>query len=50
MWLLFVEAGMALFLLIFIVWWTMFAGRKPTHPPAQKPPLPKDDASDRTQQ
>ena len=23
------EAGMALFLLIFIVWWTMFSGRKP---------------------
>jgi len=48
MWLLFVEAGMALFLLIFIVWWTMFAGKKPTRPPAQKPLPPKDDASDRT--
>ena len=23
-----VEAGIALFLLVFIVWWTMFAGRK----------------------
>jgi hypothetical protein len=30
MWILFLEAGVALFLLIFIVWWTMFAGRKPT--------------------
>jgi hypothetical protein len=28
MWLLFLEAGMALGLLIFIVWWTMFSGRK----------------------
>jgi len=28
MWLLFVEAGFAAFLLIFIVWWTMFAGKK----------------------
>jgi Ca2+/Na+ antiporter len=29
MWILMLEAGMALFLLIFIVWWTMFSGRKP---------------------
>ena len=28
MWILLVEAGVALFLLVFIVWWTMFAGRK----------------------
>jgi len=27
MWLLFLEAGIALLLLIFIVWWTMFSGR-----------------------
>lgn len=27
MWLLFLEAGMAFALLIFIVWWTMFSGR-----------------------
>ena len=27
MWLLFVEAGIALFLIIFIVWWTMFSGK-----------------------
>jgi hypothetical protein len=26
--LLFLEAGLALGLLIFIVWWTMFSGRK----------------------
>jgi hypothetical protein len=37
MWILMVEAGVALFLLVFIVWWTMFAGRSDTHDdPAQK--------------
>ncbi|WP_293778925.1 hypothetical protein [uncultured Oxalicibacterium sp.] len=41
MWLLFVEAGIALFLLIFIVWWTMFAGRKQPHRSVRKTPLPK---------
>jgi hypothetical protein len=44
MWLLFVEAGVALFLLIFIVWWTMFSGRKPDHSPDEKAPSPNDDA------
>lgn len=29
MWILLVEALFALFLLVFIVWWTMFAGKKP---------------------
>lgn len=28
MWLLMLEAGLALGLLIFLVWWTMFSGRK----------------------
>lgn len=28
MWLLFLEAGLALGLLVFIVWWTMFSGNK----------------------
>lgn len=27
MWILLLEAGAALFLLLFFVWWTMFAGR-----------------------
>lgn len=41
MWILMVEAGVALFLLVFIVWWTMFAGRKdvrdePAHKDADK--------------
>jgi hypothetical protein len=29
MWLLMAEALVALFLLVFIVWWTMYSGRKP---------------------
>lgn len=33
MWLIIVEALAALALLIFIVWWTMFSGRKPDRPP-----------------
>ena len=31
MWLLLVEAGVALFLLVFIVWWTMYQGPRPSH-------------------
>jgi hypothetical protein len=34
MWILLLEAGVALFLLVFIVWWTMFSGRKPERPGA----------------
>jgi hypothetical protein len=36
MWLLLLEAGVAMFLLVFIVWWTMFAGRKPEAPPRER--------------
>lgn len=46
MWLIFVEAGIALFLLLFIVWWTMYSGKNPTKPPVQKPLPPNDDAPD----
>ena len=35
MWILMLEAGVALFLLVFIVWWTMFHGR----PEERKRPL-----------
>jgi hypothetical protein len=28
MWMLILEAGLALCALVFIVWWTMFAGRR----------------------
>lgn len=46
MWLLMLEAGVALFLLVFIVWWTMFSGKKPPSPAQQKPLPPKDDMQD----
>ena len=32
MWLLMLEAGAALLVLLFIVWWTMFSGREPKQP------------------
>jgi hypothetical protein len=35
MWLIIVEALAALAVLIFIVWWTMFSGRKPDQPPSE---------------
>ena len=35
MWILMLEAGVAFFLLVFIVWWTMFHGR----PETRKRPL-----------
>jgi hypothetical protein len=38
MWLIFLEALGAGLLLVFIVWWTMFSGRPPTHP--IDPPAP----------
>jgi cbb3-type cytochrome oxidase subunit 3 len=44
MWLLMLEAGVALFLLVFIVWWTAFSGKKPTQQSKPKPLPPKDDA------
>jgi hypothetical protein len=43
MWMLMLEAGVALFLLVFIVWWTMFSGRKPEQP-APPPRARKTDA------
>jgi hypothetical protein len=33
MWLLMLEAGAALLVLLFIVWWTMFSGRGDEHRP-----------------
>ena len=35
-----VEAVFAFFLLVFIVWWTMYSGRKPDRK-VRKQPLPK---------
>ncbi len=41
MWLLALEACVAFGLFIFIVWWTMFQGRKPeVPPPARKIDVP----------
>jgi cbb3-type cytochrome oxidase subunit 3 len=48
MWLLMIEAGVALFLLVFIVWWTMYSGQKPTRDEQDTTPAPeKNDAPDR---
>lgn len=44
MWVLMLEAGVALFLLLFIVWWTMFSGRKPTPPSQDNADASDDDA------
>jgi hypothetical protein len=38
MWILGLEAGGALCLLVFIVWWTMFSGREPEPPARPRPP------------
>ena len=42
MWILMVEAGVALFLLVFIVWWTMYSGKKPD----EQTPRIRDDEND----
>ncbi len=44
-WMLIAEAGVALFLLVFIVWWTMYAGKKPVTRDQEQlpPPEPKPD-------
>jgi hypothetical protein len=51
MWILLLEAGVALFLLVFIVWWTM-SGKKPDRParPQQLPPQQDNSPSDPNQQ
>jgi hypothetical protein len=53
MWLLIVEALIALSLLVFFVWWTMFSGRRPdSRPPGgdepADPALPPAPASSPT--
>ena len=49
MWLLILEAGVAMFLLVFIVWWTMYSGRpEPHHDEPAAPAAPAlSDESDR---
>ncbi|HJU71208.1 MAG TPA: hypothetical protein VJ603_05125 [Paucimonas sp.] len=43
MWLLMLEAGAALSILVFIVWWTMSSGNKPTHRPPKNTPSAKEE-------
>lgn len=44
MWILMLEAGVALFLLVFIVWWTMFSGRpEERRRPLREEPGPADE-------
>ncbi len=47
MWILMIEAGVALFLLVFIVWWTMYSGKKPGNNEHQALPGPKKDETDK---
>ncbi|MBB3212798.1 hypothetical protein FHW67_002086 [Herbaspirillum sp. Sphag1AN] len=42
LWLI-LEAGSAFFIFVFIVWWTMFSGKKPTQPAQRSKP---DDQAD----
>jgi hypothetical protein len=45
MWILVLEAGGALLLLVFLVWWTMFSGRAPEareHEPRVAAPARKE--------
>jgi len=44
MWVIFVEAAAAMFLFVFIVWWTMFSGKKSDQPP-EKPLLKQDETN-----
>jgi len=44
MWLLMLEAGVALFLLIFIVWWTLPSSKKPDQTRLSTQVPPEDDA------
>lgn len=43
MWLLLLEALLAMMILVFIVWWTMFSGQKPVALRPAKPALPPDE-------
>ena len=47
MWILMVEAGVALFLLVFIVWWTMYSGKKPNSPDQQQLKAPEKKEADK---
>jgi hypothetical protein len=44
MWVIFVEAAAAMFVFVFIVWWTMFSG-KDSIPPPEKPVTKQDETN-----
>lgn len=44
MWLLLLEAFLAMMVLVFIVWWTMFSGRKPDAQAAPERNATQEDA------
>ncbi|MES2118237.1 MAG: hypothetical protein V4578_23930 [Pseudomonadota bacterium] len=44
MWFLMIEAMVAFFLLVFIVWWTMYSGKKPTPKQQALPDRQDEDA------
>jgi hypothetical protein len=44
MWLLMLEAGVALFLLVFIVWWTLPSNKKPPASPHDSATQTEDDS------
>jgi hypothetical protein len=46
MWVLILEACVAFFLLVFIVWWTMYLGPKPPAQEAEKLAAPEKDGKD----
>ncbi|UQV48336.1 hypothetical protein KIV45_01465 [Janthinobacterium lividum] len=46
MWILMIEALVAFFLLAFIVWWTMYSGKKPA-PPARKQLSEEQDSTEK---
>jgi hypothetical protein len=43
MWVIFVEAAAAMFVFVFIVWWTMFSGKDSNTPP-EEPPSKQDES------
>lgn len=47
MWLLLLEAFMAMMVLVFIVWWTMFSGRKPDPGQTDETAKPPDEPDHR---
>ena len=47
MWLILLEAGLALALLLFVVWWTMFSGRRGGEPDPGREPQDSEPPAER---